>query len=167
MWVLLFCHFHSRSGPHRLERYVWFFLYTGVTVTTKIYVVSFIGFHPTNTHLEGGNYYSDKSLFLLKCLHIAVILTLNTLKRPAHRGEHTAESTPRRAHRGDSSKMRSKRYHINRILSGLLYRQRGGDQLCVVSLTKLTSVLYYKTTLLYFPYYINSTHERFNRKRSS
>ena len=43
------------------------------------------------------------------------------------------------------------------VSTTIRYRQRGGNQLCVVSLTKLTSVSYYEARLLYFPYYINST----------
>ena len=48
------------------------------TVRAKTSVASFIGFQPTKTHLEDGNYYADKLLFS-SCLRIAGILTLNML----------------------------------------------------------------------------------------
>ena len=51
-----------------------------VTVTAETSAVCLIDFHPKNIiyTIEGWNYYADKVLFS-NCLHIAVILTLNTL----------------------------------------------------------------------------------------
>ena len=48
-----------------------------LTATADTSIVRFIGFNPTNIHLDG-NDYGDKLLFL-NCLHIAVILTSDTL----------------------------------------------------------------------------------------
>ena len=42
------------------------------SVTAEASVVHFIDFHPTKTHLEGGNHYANK-LLLSNCLHIVVI----------------------------------------------------------------------------------------------
>ena len=53
-------------------------LHMGITATGEICIVSFIGFHPTKTHLEGGNYYAAKFLFS-NCVRIAIISTLNML----------------------------------------------------------------------------------------
>ena len=48
------------------------------TATTKTSVVSLRGLQPVTAHVEGGNYYADKLLFL-NCLRFAVFVTLNTL----------------------------------------------------------------------------------------
>jgi len=50
----------------------------GVTIATKSFVVGVIDFHTKQNHLEGGNYYGAKLLFV-NCLRVEVILTLNTL----------------------------------------------------------------------------------------
>jgi len=52
--------------------------HTHAAVMAEICVIRFIGFHVTNTHLEGVSYYGAMLLFS-NCLHIVVILTLNTL----------------------------------------------------------------------------------------
>ena len=57
----------------------------GETATAATSVVSFIGFHPTKSHLEDGNYYADKSLFSY-CLHTSVILTCNVHINYVERG---------------------------------------------------------------------------------
>ena len=46
--------------------------------TAETSVVSFIGVHPTKTHVEGGNYYGD--VIILNYLHVKGILILNTLR---------------------------------------------------------------------------------------
>ena len=37
--------------------------HTAVTAKAETSVVSFIGFHPTQTHIDSGNYYADKLLY--------------------------------------------------------------------------------------------------------
>lgn len=58
---MLCCQFHSWSQ--------WFeqciLLHTGVTATKETSVVKFVGFHWTQTHLEGGNCYADVIIFKL------------------------------------------------------------------------------------------------------
>ena len=76
--VMIFCHFHSCSGPQRFEQATRVLSHTGLTATAEISIVSVFSFHSTVTHLGGGNCYADKLLFL-NCLRIAVIVTLDTL----------------------------------------------------------------------------------------
>ena len=68
---MLFCHFRSSSGLQRLERAIYCSP-CRVTATAEASVVRFIDFHPTKTHLEGGNGYADKLLFS-NCLRIVII----------------------------------------------------------------------------------------------
>ena len=69
---MLFCHFHSWSGPrHERTRHLYIRSHTGATAET--FVVRFIGFHPTKYNC---NFCADKLLFHLR-RPIAVMLTLN------------------------------------------------------------------------------------------
>ena len=69
---MLFCHFKSCSGPNDYNE-LRIISHMDVTATAETSIGSFIGFHLTKTHLEGGNYYANTLLFST-CLHIAVIL---------------------------------------------------------------------------------------------
>ena len=63
--TLLLCYFASfihASEPNDLNK-LCILSHTGVTATSETSVVTFIGFHPAKTHLEGGSYYADKLLF--------------------------------------------------------------------------------------------------------
>ena len=62
--VMLFCHFHSCSGPNDPND-LCILSHTGLYVTTGTSALCLIGLHPTKTPLEGGNYYEDKLLFVI------------------------------------------------------------------------------------------------------
>jgi len=62
--VMLFCHFHSWSGPNDSYEH-W---HAGVTATAESSIVSFIIFHPTQTYIECGNCCVDKLLFSTVCV---------------------------------------------------------------------------------------------------
>ena len=85
-----------------------------LTATAETFIVGFIRFHPTNTHLGCGNYPTG-TLIYSTCLRIAVAVTLN--------GQHA-------------------------------YGQRGGVQLCVISLSLVKANRKRNTCV---PYYLCSS----------